>query len=227
MSDPMPPPPPGSETPEPAPQASPQRRGKGPVLIAAGLVILIAAAVIIVVTRPKSSTSATASRPAPTSPVAGGQLYAANGVNLSFPEAWVHGPSILVNQTKPSVWSETFSPKLGIPEGVVVTEYLLNGDSSHVSPEALETELKNLATSLAQGSGGEVTSDVTPTTVGTLTAYEVSFTATLKGVQYTLDLTVVFHGADQYNINCQSSAAEAATIAPGCQMVKDTFQITP
>ena len=223
----MPPPPLGSQIPEPAQQTSPQRRGKGPVLIAAGLVILIAAGVIIVATRPKSHSSATPSGSVPNSPVAGGQLYAANGVSLSFPSAWVHGPSILVNQTKPSVWSETFSPKLGIPEGVVVTEYLLNANSSLVSPEALETELRNLATSLAQGSGGEVTSDVTPTKVGTLTAYEVSFTATLKGAQYTLDLTTVFYGAHQYNINCQSSAAESATIAPGCQMVKDTFQITP
>jgi len=201
------------------------------MLIAAGVVVAVAAAIIIVSTRPTSDSSrATPSGPASSvasGATTGGQTYAANGVTLNYPAGWVHGPSILEGETKASVWSETFSPQLGIPEGVVVTQYLLNVDSSTVTAEALEAELKNLATGLSQGSGGDLTSDVTPTTVGTLTAYQVNFSAFLKGTEYSVELTVVFDGHDQYNINCQSSTGAAAAIAPGCQMVKDTFRITP
>jgi hypothetical protein len=57
-------------------------------------------------------------------------------------------------------------------------------------------------------------------------AYQVMFDAEANGVRYAVELTMIFDGLDQYNINCQSSSTATAVIQAGCQQIKSTFRIT-
>lgn len=151
--------------------------------------------------------------------------YTANGVTFQYPSSWVHGPSTLVAQRGTSVWSETFGPTNG-PSSVIVTQYTLNTDISQVSAAAAQREVTDLVRGLAQDAGGELTTEATPTSIGTLNGYQVSFTAQVNGSPVDIELTTLFHGTAQYNINCQHTDAEAAEIAQGCAQIKSTFALT-
>lgn len=183
------------------------------MVLAVVLVVVVATALIVVVPRLKPGTSS------------GTKTYADNGVSLSYPSGWGHGPSILATETASSLWSETFAPAGG-PDGVLVTQYRLDTEVSDLPATVLEARLKTTVSGLAQGAGGRLTSEVTPTTVGTVPGYQVAFTASLEGKPYTVELTMLFVGLDQYNINCQYSDATSQQIKVGCEQVKDTFRVT-
>jgi hypothetical protein len=235
------PPPPSSPEPEPTGQRTnlppaPQDAGgefepalprvtKGPIAILIGAVVAVAIVVGVLALARSRSNSAGSPSAAPTvsngAPV-GGQTFADHGVTFQFPSGWIHGQSILSNQVGTSLWSETFAPKPLDPNGVVVTQYRLTQDLSSLPPSALETQLKQL---VAQSLGGQNVSDVTQTTVGSMAAYQVTFDAEANNVEYAVELTMIFDGLDQYNINCQSSSTATADIGPGCQQIKRTFQL--
>jgi hypothetical protein len=215
MSDVIPPPPPeippDQEIPaSPSIVPAPEPRKRSPILIVGivvGVIVLLGAAGFFAL-RSK-----------------GDGTYTANGVAFQYPGSWVHGPSTLVAQRGTSVWSETFGPTDG-PSSVIVTQYTLNTDISQISAAAAQREVTDLVRGLAQGAGGELTSEATPTTIGMLNGYQVSFTAQVNGTPVDIELTTLFHGTAQYNINCQHTDAEAAEIAQGCAQVKSTFALT-
>ena len=204
------------------------RGAKGPVAILIGALVAIAVVVgAILLARSRSDSSAgspSATSPASTGSVpVGGQTFADHGVTFQFPSGWIHGESILSNQVGTSLWSETFAPKPLDPNGVVVTQYRLTQDLSSLPPSALESQLRQLVT---QSLGGRNMSGVAQTTVGSMPAYRVTFDAEANGVQYAVELTMIFDGLDQYNINCQSSSTATTDIQPGCRQIKSTFRIT-
>jgi hypothetical protein len=207
-------------------EPSASRGAKGPIAILIGGLIAIAIAVgVIALARSKSEPPAASASAKPTGTAtmpAGGQTFAEHGVTFQFPSGWIHGQSILSSQVGTSLWSETFAPKPFDPNGVVITQYRLTQDLSSLPPSALETQLRQLVT---QTLGGKNVSDVTQTTVGSMPAYQVTFDADAKDVRYTVELTMIFDGLDQYNINCQSSSTATVDIRPGCQQIKSTFEI--
>lgn len=214
MSDVIPPPPPESTTgqgvPAPPPAVETPRK-RSPLLIVGIVVALLAAAGVAAFFALHSDE--------------GDGTYTANGVTFQYPSAWIHGPSVFLAESGPNVWSETFAPSNG-PASVIVSQYTLKVDISTVSAAAAEQEVTALVSGLAKDAGGEITSPVKPTTVGALDGYAVSFTAEVKGTPYDVDMTILFHGTAQYNINCQSSDETRTEIDAGCQQVLSTFALT-
>jgi hypothetical protein len=238
MSDTSPPSPPepGPTAPTlpPAPadtegvSGAPPARSKGPIWIIVGAVLGIAIIVaIIALTRPTPESAASPTAPvgaAPTGvPTGAGQTYSDNGVTFQYPVGWIHGPSILTREVGTKLWSETFAPKAYDPNGVVVTEYTLQQDLSQIPASPLEAQLKQMVTTSL---GGQNVSDVTPVTVGTLTGYQVTFDAEANDTQFAVQLTMLFVGLQQFNINCQTTSSSSADIQAGCQQIMSTFRLT-
>jgi hypothetical protein len=107
-----------------------------------------------------------------------------------------------------------------------VTQYALLTDISQVSAADAQAEVAQLVQGLAQDAGGDLTSDVTPTSVGSLDGYGVSFTAEVNGTAYDVNLTILFHGTAQYNISCQYTDTSQVEITQGCDQVLSTFALT-
>jgi hypothetical protein len=218
MSDALPPAPPADEPgltppgpPSPSGPAAPvpytRPRWVVPVVIVAAVVALgsLAAAVTLI--------------------VRGAGTYTANGVTLHYPKSWKQGPTRFAAQSGDAVWSEGFSPTGGV-DAVTVTGYRLKADVSSVSPAALENELDGVVNDLARQLGGTVTASPTPVQVAGLQGYRSTLDLTIEGQPVTTELTMLFHGQDQFNIECQSTASHSQEINAGCDQVKSSFALS-
>lgn len=224
MSDTIPPPPPEEPRAETSPTppmgegapiqpAPPPARSKLPRIVGLVVVLAILAVLAIVALKPKDESAS------------GNGVYTDNGVTLRYPDGWIHGPTQFAAQRGTSLWSETFAPGSG-PDSVIVTQYRLQNDISGVPVAEAEQQLTQLARGLAQEAGGDLTSEAAPAQVGALNGYRITFTASVNGTPLNVELTMLFRGTDQYNINCQYSDAKASEITAGCAQVKDTFALT-
>jgi hypothetical protein len=151
--------------------------------------------------------------------------YSDHGVAFSYPTSWRHGKTEFAAQSGSAVWSESFGPPSNSTEGVTISQYALKADVSSVPPDAVKAEVTGLVQGLAQQLNGSVAGDPTSVQVAGLQGYEVTMSATIQGQAVTIDLTLLFKGMTQYNIACQSTAADQSDMSKGCAQVKSTFVV--
>jgi hypothetical protein len=160
--------------------------------------------------------------------VFGGQnTYEGNGVTFDYPAAWaVDDAAEFQTQAGDATWTVAVGPESG-SDAVIVSSYALRSDVGSVSPEDLQAELENTFGGLVTQAGGQVTEPLTEATMGGLDGYSITFTTPdTQGGDLTTELTAVFEGRTQWNVQCQSHADSADEIQEGCTAVRDSFEVT-
>jgi len=165
------------------------------------------------------------STPAGSSASAESQTYSGHGVTFNYPGDWqAFGPATFQVNSGNVLWSEAFGAEPG-SSGTIVTEYVLQKDVGSVSGKELQAELQRLFDSTIEKANGELLQPLSPTTMNGLPAYQVSFTSVTGGVDLTTDMVLIFKDSQQWNIQCQYTAADQERVQPGCQEIWDTFAI--
>jgi hypothetical protein len=152
--------------------------------------------------------------------------FTGHGVSLDYPPGWDAGPTLFLAESATADWSESFVPFDG-PQGVSVTAYRLTDDVTPASVEQAHAKLEALVEDLATDQRGRVTDQLAPVTVGGIDGYHASFTAFVNGVEMTDDLTMLFFGDRQWNIQCQYDERGASAVTSGCRKVKASFVVDP
>jgi hypothetical protein len=160
--------------------------------------------------------------------VFGGQnTYEGNGVTFDYPATWaVDDAAEFQTQAGDATWTVAVGPESG-SDAVVVSSYALRSDVGSVSPADLRAELENTFGGLVTQAGGQVTEPLSEATMGGLDGYSITFTTPdTEGGDLTTELTAVFEGSTQWNVQCQSHADSADEIQEGCTAIHDSFEVT-
>jgi hypothetical protein len=218
MSDIVPPPPldpPGTPPPAPPVEGAGTRRGIVILVVVVALVAITAG--ILYGTSQGGGTE--------DAPAAG--TYADHGVTFRYPPAWSTSKTVFTShQGGSALWSESFGPAPG-PSQVIVSGYRINVDFASVPQAAALRQITQLVQQLASGAGGHIIDPPAPATLAGLDGFRSTFQATIGSATVTVELTIVFDGKDQYNIQCQYDEASFDEIDAGCRQVRDTFRLTP
>jgi len=123
-----------------------------------------------------------------------------------------------------SVGKEKFRTAVAVADRdlIIVTVYELLADTDSISDESLEQELKGVLTSLA--SQGFTFDSTTPKRTAVDGARAFSYHAREAKNQLQADVSFIFRGKTEVEVNCQWQRRQA-DITRGCQQVLESLQI--
>ncbi|MEO8476130.1 MAG: hypothetical protein ABI572_03640 [Actinomycetota bacterium] len=202
----------------PAVGAAPPARSRTGLWIAGGLIVAVVALFIVMSLGGNDEGTNNSSNAEIGS-------FAGHGLAFDYPSDWKSlGPATFQVNSGDVQWTESFGADPGA-SGVIVTEYALQKDVAGVSEADLRAELDQLFTSTVAQANGTLTEPLAPTTIAGLSGYKVSFTSPSANDDLITDMVLVFRGTQQWNIQCQYTAADQQDVRPGCEQIWDTFTI--
>jgi hypothetical protein len=171
-----------------------------------------------------SSPSATATPIASTS--AAPQTYASNGVTFDYPADLVDVTSQVSFNAQTQASNQAWSVDLGFADLINVVD-ITAYDNTGITPANLAAHTTDITNTITGLFGSGTVNGPIDTTLGGLTGFEFDGSGTTTdGTPFASVIIVVFSDSLEYFMNCQSTAAQSAEIAAGCDEIRSTFAIS-